>query len=162
MLGTPNTELLSPNTDVIRPATIAALKALRGVDDAAATQFPEKLAATVPAPLSAKASIIFALFFGKLTVDGLPEPYQKWKYDVDVWGGGATGGTAIGLMYTAYDSWDAFFRNVTSFHVQAIAEGGGILQVNWFIANATPVGQFNGALGGLGALEAGGPGVWKS
>ena len=66
------------------------------------------------------------------------------------------------MMYTAYDNWDAFFKNVTSYHVQGYSEGGGILQVNWFISNGTPVGQFNGAMVGAGGLEAGGPGKWKS
>jgi hypothetical protein len=64
-------------------------------------------------------------------------------------------------MYTAYDSWDAFFRNVTSAHAQGIAEAGGILQINWFIENGTPVGQFNGAAGGIGVVECGGSGKWQ-
>lgn len=153
-------ENLKPTSHVIAPATVKSLKSLRGVDAAEAASFPRKLEASGAPVLSAKASIIFVAFYGKLSVDGLPSPYQRRKFEVDSWGLGATGGTSIGVMYTAYDNWDAFFRNVTSYHAQGIADGGGFLQVNWFIANGTPVGQFNGAMAGAGGLEAGGPGKW--
>jgi hypothetical protein len=69
--------------------------------------------------------------------------------------------TKVGFMYTAYETWDAFFNNVTSAHVQGIAVEGGILQINWFNASGTPVGQFNGVAGGIGLLEAGGEGKWQ-
>jgi len=155
-------ELLAPTREPIRAATLARLPKLPGVDQSAVAGFPDKLAASVPAPLSAKASLIFAVIYGKLTVDGLPDPYAKWHFNADIWGIGATGGTAIGIMYTAYDSWAAFFASVTAYHVQGIASGGGILQVNWFNKSGVPVGQFNGAMAGAGGLEAGGPGTWKS
>ena len=112
--------------------------------------------------MEAKAEIIFVLFYGNLTVKIRSAPYNKYYYDVDSWGLGAQGGTSLGVMYTAYDNWEAFFQNVTSYHVQGIADAGGILQVNWFISNGTPVGQYNGAMAGVGALEAGGSGKWKS
>ena len=155
-------EFLKPDSTVIDQITQDSLKSLRGIDAAEAENFSKKLQASGAPVLSAKASIIFVAFYGKLTVDSLPSPYDKWKFEVDTWGLGATGGTAIGMMYTAYDNWDAFFKNVTSYHVQGYSEGGGILQVNWFISNGTPVGQFNGAMVGAGGLEAGGPGKWKS
>lgn len=155
-------EILAPTNPVIERASVNSLMSLRGVNPKEVENFSERLAASSAKPLSARASIIFVAFYGKLTVDSLPAPYSNQRFEVDSWGLGATGGTSIGIMYTAYNNWDAFFANVTSYHVQGIADGGGILQVNWFIANGTPVGQFNGAMAGAGGLEAGGPGKWKS
>jgi len=158
--GSSMSDLLLPTNPNFDEAT-SNLKNLRGVEAASVDSYAEKLAVSAAPALSAKADIIFAAFYGNLTMKILADPYKKKYYDESVWGAGATGGTAVGIMYTAYNNWDAFFKNVTSFHVQGIAKGGGFLQVNWFISNATPVGQFNGAMGGLGLLEAGGPGKWK-
>ena len=152
-------ELLSPESKLIREGTIRNLGRMARIDTADAMKFSDDLLKGAPA-LSAKADIIFGAIYGKLTVSDLPSPYQKKVYKSDVWGVGATGGTSIGVMYTAYSDWSAFFKNVTSCHVQGIADGAGILQVNWFISNGTPVGQFNGAMAGAGGLEAGGSGKW--
>lgn len=154
-------ELIRPTEPAIASATIGALGSLRGVDHAAARALPGKLAASGAPVLQAKADIIHVVIYGDLTVRVQTDPYQAYEFHESSWGLGAAGGTALGFMYTAYNSWDAFFANVTSYHVQGIAEGGGILQVNWFIANGTPVGQFNGAMAGAGGLEGGGPGRWK-
>jgi len=121
--------------------------------------FLKKIESTsVPAPISATASLTFALFYGVVKCEPRGKPYV---YDEDVWGVGAAAISSIGLMYTAYDSWDAFFANTTAFHVQGIAEAGGIYQINWFNKSGTPIGQFNGAAGGIGVFEAGGSGKWK-
>ena len=152
--------LLLPTDPNFQKAT-SNLKNLRGIDAASIDSYAEKLATTTASVLAAKADIIFALFYGNLTVKITTDSYKNKNGDVDIWGIGAAGGTSIGMMYTAYDNWDAFFMNVTAYHVQGVAEGGGFLQVNWFISNGTPVGQFNGAMGGAGALEAGGAWKWK-
>jgi len=115
-------------------------------------------ATSVPDPLSATASVIFAAIYGNVTCTPKGQP---WKFDQSIWGIGAQGGTSIGFLYTAYENWDAFFRMTTSFHVQGIADGGGVLQINWFNKHGTPIGQFNGALAGAGGLEGGGAGHWK-
>lgn len=151
-----STELLQPANPDLQQVTIQALKSR--VDEADVRAFLEKLgSATAPAPVGATASVKLAVW-GKIDVepDGLP-----WKYDETIWGGPAYFGSAVGIMYTAYDSWDAFFQNVTGFHAQGVDVGGGILQVNWFISNGTPVGQFNGAAAGVGVFEAGGSGKWQ-
>lgn len=153
-------DLLLPTNPSFQKAT-SNLKNLRGIDTAQIDSYAQKLAATTASVLSAKADIIFVAFYGNLTVKINTDPYKKKNGDVDVWGIGAAGGTAIGMMYTAYDNWDAFFNNVTSYHAQGLAEGGGVLQINWFISNGTPVGQFNGAMAGAGGLEAGGAWKWK-
>lgn len=152
-------DLLKPSNSIIQEAT-GNLKNLNGIDAGAVDTYIGKLAQDGASVLSAQASIIFVAIYGKLEVSKLPAPYAKKTFSVDSWGLGASGGTSIGVMYTAYDDWSAFFSNVTSYHVQGIADGGGILQVNWFISNGTPVGQFNGAMAGAGGLEAGGPGKW--
>lgn len=147
---------LRPTHDIVQEAT---LKALQGrVEEAEVRRFlNEATRASAPAPIGATASLNIAVW-GKL---GCEPDGQPWKYDITVWGGPAYFGSAVGFMYTAYTSWDAFFRNVTSAHVQGIISGGGILQINWFNASGTPVGQFNGAAGGIGLVEAGGSGKWQ-
>lgn len=64
-------------------------------------------------------------------------------------------------MYTAYDSFDGLFANTTAYHARAGAVTGGVLQIDWFNKSGVPVGQYNGAAAGIGALEAGGSGKWK-
>ena len=133
--------ILLPTDPIFQEAT-SNLKNLRGIDAASINSYAKNLATTTASVLSAKADIIFAVIYGNLTVKVNTDPYTNKNGDVDIWGIGAAGGTAIGMMYTAYDNWDAFFNNVTAYHVQGIAEGGGALQINWFISNGTPVGQF--------------------
>lgn len=153
-------DLLLPSNPNFQKAT-ANLKKLKGIDAASIDSYAKKLTATSAPVLSAKADIIFVVFYGNLTVKVLADPYKHKYFDVDTWGLGATGGAAVGMMYTAYDNWDAFFKNVTSYHVQGLSDGGGFLQINWFIKNGTPVGQFNGGMAGAGGIEAGGAGRWK-
>jgi hypothetical protein len=147
---------LRPDQEAIADATVRAFKGR--VDEDEVRRFL-KAAAETPAPIGATASLKLAVW-GKLYVSCEADG-RKCVYDQTAWGGPAYFGDSVGFMYTAYDSWAAFFANVTGFHVQGIAEGGGILQVNWFIANGTPVGQFNGVAGGIGAVEAGGSGGWQ-
>jgi hypothetical protein len=152
--------LLSATDPIIQKAT-SNLKNLRGIDAGSIDSYVENLATTLAPVLSAKANIIFALFYGNLTVKVNTDLYSNKSGDVDIWGIGAAGGTAIGMMYTAFDNWDAFFHEVTAYHVQGLASGGGVLQINWFTSNGMPVGQFNGAMGGAGGLQAGGAWTWK-
>jgi hypothetical protein len=144
----------------IQKAGLKALRNLKGVDQSAVESFPERLAASGAAVLGAKADLTFILFYGKLTVKPTTNPYTEYCFDVDVWGAGGMAGSSIGFMYTAYDNWDAFFQNVTAYHVQGVSGAVGFLQVNWFNKSGTPVGQFNGGTLGGGALEAGGSGKW--
>jgi hypothetical protein len=149
-------EELSPSSPMVRQATMAALEPRVPQDDL--REFLGNMdRAGAPAPIGATVTLKIAVW-GKLLVE--PDK-QPWKYDNTVWGGPAYFGSSVGFMYTAYDSWDAFFRNVTSCHVQGVDAGGGVLQVNWFIGNGTPVGQFNGVAGGAGAVEGGGAGKWS-
>lgn len=156
MSDTLSAQDLRPDTDAIHQAT---LKALSGrVEEAEVQRFLKQVSSTtVPAPIGATVDLKIAIW-GKLNCD--PDG-QPWKYDITVWGGPAYIGGAVGFMYTAYEHWDAFFRNVTSAHVQGVDVGGGILQVNWFIENGTPVGQFNGVAGGVGLVQGGGSGKWQ-
>jgi len=148
-------EQMSPITPLLRQATTKALS--QRVSQGYLTEFLEKLTSeSVPAPIGATATIKLAVW-GKLLVE--PDP-QPWKYDHVIWGGPAYFGTSVGFMYTAYESWDPFFQNVTSFHAQGVDAGGGILQVNWFISDGTPVGQFNGLAAGVGGFQGGGSGTW--
>lgn len=150
-----------PSNPTIKKATQDAFNRIHFVDKDAAENFFTKLEGTVPAPLGTKASLIFAAIYGNVTVQPTSGGYENWIFDNSFWGIGAEGGGSIGFMYTAYDNWDAFFNNVTSFHVQSYAEGGGILQVNFFRGDGTPVGQYNGALAGEGVVEGGNAGKWK-
>ncbi|MFB9909697.1 hypothetical protein [Allokutzneria oryzae] len=147
---------LSPTHPALRAATIHSLG--RRLDASEIQKFLEDLvSSSVPAPTGATASAKIAIW-GKVTCE--PDG-QPWQYDTTIWGGPAYFGSSVGFLYTAYRSWDEFFRNVTSVHVQGIISGGGILQINWFNQGGTPVGQFNGAAGGIGVLEAGGSGRWS-
>ncbi|TYC51949.1 hypothetical protein FMN50_19590 [Rhodobacterales bacterium] len=145
-----------PDQDELRQATMKSLKEQVGEDEV--NKFIEKASGkSVPAPIGATASVNIAVW-GKCTCapDG-----KNWKYDRTIWGGPAYFGASVGFLYTAYEDWDAFFKHVTSVHCQGISSGGGILQINWFNKSGIPVGQFNGAAGGIGLLEAGGSGGWE-
>lgn len=147
---------LRPTNPLVQQATMAAMKGR--VEPGEVRKFLDQAASdSVPAPIGATASVNIAIW-GKVQCD--PDG-QPWKYDTTIWGGPAYFGSAVGFMYTAYETWDAFFRNVTGVHTQGIISGGGILQVNWFNGDGTPVGQFNGVAGGIGLLEAGGSGEWQ-
>ena len=150
------TQQMSPtNADLQQ----AAVKALSGrLAEANVRTFLAKAASvSVPSPIGATLSINLAVW-GKLTID--PDG-QPWTFNNTVWGGPGYFGSGAGFMYTAYDSWDAFFRNCAGFHVQGIDVGGGILQVNFFDSSGTPIGQLNAAAGGVGLVEAGGSGGWQ-
>ena len=157
MTGEQNSNDFSPSNEVIHASMVNGLKGR--VKEGDVNDFVKKaMSASVPAPISAKASIIFAAIYGNVTCEPKDKP---WKGDESIWGIGATGGSSIGFMYTAYESWDAFFEFTTAFHVQGIASGGGMLQINWFNKDGVPVGQFNGAMAGAGGLEGGGSWKWK-
>jgi hypothetical protein len=153
MSANPTTEELQPTNPAVQEATRALLERR---DDVDVQEFLEKLGADTPSPIGATVDLKIAVW-GKLHVE--PDG-QPWVWDSTVWGAGAYIGSAVGFMYTAYDSWDAFFQNCTAVHVQGIDVGGGILQVNWFNSSGVPVGQFNGAAAGAGAIEGGGSGKW--
>ena len=152
----PVTEL-APSSALVQEAT---LKALEGrIDVPQIQKYVEELTLTEPAPIDATATVALAVY-GNLKV--FPEN-QPWKYDITIWGGPAYFATSIiGGMYTTFSTWDAFFQQVTFAHVQGAVIGGaaGFLQVNWFIDDGTPVGQFNSWAGGIGLMEAAGSGKW--
>ena len=148
---------LHPTSPLVRETTVNLLE--RDLDSDEIQKFLDKISGSVPAAV-ARSAWIAVLIGGTLKVGDLDDPYKHWWYDITLWGGPACLGMAPGFMYTAYNSWDAFFQNVTSCHVQGYAAGGGVLQINWFISNGTPVGQFNGVLGGISAFQGGGAGKW--
>jgi hypothetical protein len=147
-------EQLHPTTPDLRQATINAFERQVEVN---AQDFLDKLASSAAPAIGATASLNIAIW-GKVTCE--PDG-QPWTYNNSGWGGPAYFGSAVGFMYTAYDSWDAFFNNVATWWAQAVDAGGGVLQVNWFNRDHTPVGQFNGVAGGGGVAEAGGDGGWQ-
>lgn len=148
---------LAPSNKILREAM------LRGLDGRVSEQdvnnFIEKTTSGgAPALIPAKASVIFAGIYGNVSCDPTSMP---WNGSESIWGLGAKGGSAIGVIYTVYHSWDDFFRYTTGFHVQGIAKKGGILQINWFEGKGDLIGQYNGALAGLGGLQGGGHWRWK-
>jgi hypothetical protein len=136
------------------------LRAFKGkVKDEEVNRFLNAIASNaVPAPIGATASLIFAAIYGVVKCE--PRD-QHWKFDADVWGVGAAGIESVGFMYTAYENWDAFFSQTTAFHVQGVADAGGIFQISWFNHSGVPIGQFNGPAAGIALFEAGGSGKWK-
>jgi hypothetical protein len=154
-LGTLTAEDLRPDRDFLLDATLRVLKGR--ADEAEVRRFVKEAANNVTAPaLGATASLQLAIY-GKLKCDPDNQPY---KYDITLWGGPAFFGMSVGFMYTGYSTWETFFRNVTGAHAQGISMGGGLFQINWFV-DGTPVGQFNGPVGGIGVFEAGGKGKWQ-
>jgi hypothetical protein len=115
-------------------------------------------ALSVPPPVGATVTVGSALIYGFATceINSLGK-----KFSGSFWGLGLAGFAAGGFLYTAYEEWDAFFSNAHGFHVQSAGAGGGIVQMNWFNDSGVPVGQFNGAAGGLGVCEVGGKGSWS-
>ncbi len=111
-----------------------------------------------PAPISATGSIIFVGVFGEVVCEPMDKPY---KFKQKSWGLGAAGVSSVGLLYTAYNNWDAFWRNTTSYHAQGVADAGGIFQINFFNKKGVPIGQYNGPAIGIALFEVGGAGKWK-
>ena len=158
MTDTLTAQDLRPNNDTLLEATLMVLKGR--VDEDEVRRFVEKASNNVTAPvLGAEASLKIAVY-GVLKCEPTTVPYKSYKYDITVWGGPAYFGTSVGMMYTAYESWETFFRNVTGAHVQGLIAPVGVLQIN-FLENGLLIGQFNGAAGGVGLVEAGGTGKWK-
>ena len=150
-------EILKPNIEAVQAATLRAFKGK--VKDDEVNRFLDAIASSaVPAPIGATASLTFAAIYGVVKCEPRGQP---WEFDADVWGVGAAAISSVGFMYTAYENWDAFFSLTTAFHVQGIAVEGGIFQINWFNESGVPIGQFNGAAGGMAVFEAGGSGKWK-
>ena len=149
-------QALRPDQELVKKATLRALERRVGQDEV--QRFVMKATSnSVPVPIGATASLGIAVW-GKVHCE--PDG-QPWLFDTTVWGGPVYFGESVGFMYTAYETWDDFFRNVTACHAQGFAEEGGILQINWFNADGVPVGQFNGLAGGIGLVEAGGAGTWQ-
>jgi hypothetical protein len=157
MSGVISSADLHPAGALAREATMRALKARIPAEEL--EKFLAALSSNdVPAAIGATVSVDIAIWGkAKCEPDG-----QPWKYDTTIWGGPAFFGTAVGFLWTAYTSWDAFFRNATGVHVQGAASGAGFLQLNWFNESGLPVGQFNAVSGGIGLVEAGGSGRWQS
>lgn len=112
----------------------------------------------VPSPAEATSQLYTVAIYGyvKCTPTKLDH-----EFEANHWGLGLSAMSSYGFMYTAYKSWDALFNETTGYHAQGIAEAGGILQITWFNKSGVPVGQFNGAAGGIGVFEVGGKGTWK-
>jgi hypothetical protein len=112
-----------------------------------------------PGSVSAKVNVAVAFVYG--TVDCTIDSLRK-NFHAEFWGLGLAGFASTGIMYTAYDSWEAFFANSHGYHAQGGGAAAGVVQVTWFNGNGTPVGQYNGVAGGVGAFEVGGKGSWSN
>jgi len=111
----------------------------------------------VPDPISADLNVAAVFLYGYIYC----YPSLPWEYDASFWGPGLAGFGSTGFMYTAYNSWDAFFNETKGHHVQSAGVAGGIVQATWFNGDGIPIGQYNGIAGGAGLVEAGGSGRWK-
>ncbi len=166
---------LLQNKDFLQACRKATLSAFKNkIDDAKLNSLLEHMPSPAAGPaknvlrvsggsgaIQAEASIVSAVIYAK--VKCYPDN-KPWKFEESAWGPGIGGGECIGFMYTAYtgdNAWETFFKDATAYHAQGIAEAGGIFQINWFRSDGTPIGQFNGALGGAGVFEIGGSGKWK-
>jgi len=148
---------LIPTNEAVQAATRRAFTGK--VSDDEVERFLEmSTSSSVPAPIGATGSLIFAAIYGVAKCEPRNLP---WLFDADVWGVGGAAIASVGFMYTAYESWESFFSETTAFHVQGIADSGGIFQINWFNNSGVPIGQFNGAAGGIALFEAGGSAKWK-
>lgn len=155
-------DVLAPDVKIVQEATRRAFSGK--LKDSQIDEFLKSVTSAgvgVPSPIKAKGSVYFGLVYGIVSCEPLDERYKLYKFDESAWGIGAVAGSGAGVMYTAYENWDAFFKLTTAYHAQGIAEGGGILQINWFNGSGIPIGQFNGVVGGIGAFECGGSGKWK-
>lgn len=138
-------KLPEADLDELKQAFENSLDAPRGLD-----------AGGEPGTITAQASIGMAVIYGVIKCT---PGHHPWQFEESVWGGGVTAGGAMGIIYKAVPSWDAFFRQTTGFHCQGIAKAGGILQIT-FLNKFKPIGQYNGAMGGIGVFECGGNGRW--
>lgn len=150
---------LHPSNPAIKSKTFEALEKLEGVDKDSISTFINSISANDTIAISASANLIFAGVYGTITVTPLSE-FKNWIFDNTFWGIGAVGGASIGFIYTAYENFEDLFTETVAFHVQSFADGGGILQVNFFNSDALPIGQYNGALAGAGAVEGAAKGKW--
>lgn len=152
--------------EACKQATLTALKGK--VDEHELNKFVENVsdeqllksatrAVGVPGPVEAKGETYTVLVYGYVKCT---PTHLDHVFEANHWGLGLAGLTSYGTMYTAYESYDALFRNTTGYHAQGVAEAGGIFQITWFNKDAVPVGQFNSVAGGIGAFEVGGKGKW--
>jgi hypothetical protein len=150
-------EILTPSNALVQTA---ALRALHGkVKEPDLNKFMDLEAAVgVPAPIRATGSLWATVIYSGMKCEPVNVPYY---FEEGGWGLGLGIVTTGGILYTAYETWDAFWRETAGYHAQGISEGGGILQFNFFNSSGVPVGQFNGVAGGIGAFEFGGTGKWK-
>lgn len=158
MSNTLSAQDLRPDRDDLAQETVNAFKG--AVEESEVRRFLKE-ASTGPAPaINAKASL--TLFIkGELTCEPLEDAWRQWKWDHTVWGGPACEVKSVaGFMYTAYGSWDTFFREVTGAQVTGGALHAGVLQIN-FLKGLLPIGQFNGMAVGDCAAIAGGDGAWE-
>jgi hypothetical protein len=114
---------------------------------------------SAPVSTSATAKVTAAFIYGTLNCE---ISSQNKYFDGTHWGVGLAGFAATGIIYTAYDNWQAFFDNAKGYHIQCVGAAAGVVQISWFTKGGTPVGQFNGVAGGAGAMEVGGSGSWKN
>lgn len=176
-MGTPVLEvqtpdIVKPNLEVVQAATWRAFKgklndeviqnfldATTGREAAARTQLKvgAPAAVKVATPMKATGSLYFALLYGIISCKPFHSPYC---FEESSWGIGATAMSSGGILYTAYENWDDFWKLTTAYHAQGIAEAGGIFQINFFNNKAQPIGQFDGVAGGIGVFECGGSGKW--
>ncbi len=91
-----------------------------------------------PGPQDAKTELYTIGIYGHVKCTPTHFPYE---YNANHWGLGASVMTTYGIMYTAYNTWEAFFRETRGYHAQGIAKGGGILQITWFNGKGTPIGR---------------------
>ena len=143
----------------------ATMKAFSGkIDNSEVEKFLSKMpnealatTAGVPDPAEAKGETYTVAIYGY--VKCTPTHLDHY-FEANHWGLGLAGVSAYGFMYTAYDSYEALFSETRGYHAQGVAEGGGFLQITWFNGSGVPIGQFNGAAGGIGIFEVGGEGRW--
>lgn len=151
-----NNQIATPQ--VAEVSEFATRKSLAGkVPEPEVNKFLASLKSqSVPAPIEASASVE-AFIKGSVTC----KTKTGHNFKGDFWGAGVGSlSSPVGFLYTAYNSWEAFFNEVTSCHAQGIGEVGGVLQINFFNKNGVPVGQYNGVAVGAGVFEGGGAGSW--
>lgn len=161
------TDKLFQSKEFVEACKDATIKALAGkVKDEDIETLLKRIPAEVavsdvlgaPSPSEAKAELYTVAVYGyvKCTPTNLDH-----EFEANHWGIGLAAMASYGFMYTAYNSWDALFRETSGYHAQGIADAGGILQITWFNGSGVPIGQFNSAAGGIGVFEVGGSGSWK-
>ncbi len=144
---------------LIEVADIATQEAFKGrLEEKEVNDFLESIrGANAPAPIAATGSITFVGVFGQVTCEPMDKPYI---FKQKSWGAGVAAISSVGMIYTAYSSWDGLWKNTTGYHAQGISKGGGIFQIT-FLKGKTPIGQYNGPCLGISLFEVGGNGKWK-